>query len=150
MNKEFITSVLDGIDENYIAEALCPDENRMAGLRYRDNTEFKGVIDDPISDYINNRTVGLLLRAEAGALLFCCLLVHKAFLPCASLSLAVSALLFAIGGLLSGGANAALNLSDHDEEALYLAKKRRKLFLTLRVLAVIGIVLSTLLMIVGK
>lgn len=150
MNKEFITSVLDGIDENYIAEALCPDENRMAGLRYRDNTELKGVINDPISDYINNRTVGLLLRAEAGALLFCCLLVHKAFLPCASLSLAVSALLFAIGGLLSGGANTALNLSDPDEEALYLAKKRRKLFLTLRALAVIGIVLSALLMIFGK
>ena len=121
----------------------------MAGLRYRSNTELKGVIDDPISDYINNRTVSLLLRIEGGAFLFSCLLIHKTFLPFSFLSLALSFLLFAVGGLLSGSANAALDLSDHDEELFCRAKKRRTLFLTLRVLAIIGIFAAALLMILG-
>ena len=149
MNKEFITSVLDGIDENYIAEALCPDENRMAGLRYRDNTELKGVIDDPISDYINNRTVDLLWRIEAIAWGIVCLM-RGTLLPFSLCTLLISAVLFLVGGMMSTGANLPVILWDHDEEALRYAKKKRRLFLILRCIALLGIVLTAFLLILGK
>ncbi len=121
----------------------------MAGLRYRNNTETMGVIDDPISDYINNRTVGILLRAEGAVFGFLCLCIHKEFLLFSFLSLALGILFFVVGKILSERANLRLDLSDHDKEALYLAKKRRKIFLILRCVSVFFIVLTAILLIIG-
>ncbi|MBQ8235057.1 MAG: hypothetical protein IJZ37_00050 [Clostridia bacterium] len=149
IRKELLSAALDGLDEKYIKEALCYEENRMAGLRYRDNTETMDVIDDPISDYINNRTVDILLRVQAAAFGFFCLLIHKEFLLFSFLSLVLGILFFDVGKILGERANLRLNLSDHDKEALYLAKKRRKLFLILRCISVFFIVLTAVFLILG-
>ena len=149
MKKEFLSEVLDGIDEKYIKEALCVEEKRMAGLRYRDNIETKGVIDDPFSDLINNHTVDLLLRVEAAVFLLNCILIQKEFLLWSFLSLLTAFLLFFTGGFLTASSNLPIFFSDHDENLLKQAKKQRRLFLILRSVSIFFIVLTALFLVLG-